>query len=185
MALDVEICSAASIMIGGDTITSFTSDTREAQVCNQIYPVTKEMLVSEHPWRFTVAQATLSRLVDEPLFNEFTYAYQLPAGFLRIISTETGPFKIYGTKLYSNETSVNLEYQFKPVEENFPVWFRRTLEFRMAEILSVAVAEDEKKSILYRNMADKAVVKAKAIDNQSQINSAFDSSSLIVVRNEN
>jgi hypothetical protein len=184
MALDVEICSAASIMIGGDTITSFSSNTREAEVCNQIYEITKDMLIAEHPWRFSITQAQLSQLVAEPLFEEYQYAYQLPAGFLRIITPQYGDFKIYGTKLYSNESTLELEYQFNPAEELFPSWFRRVLEFRLAEILAVSVAEDEKKSVLFRGLAEKAVVKARAIDNQSQPNSIFNTTSLTVVRNE-
>lgn len=183
MATDVSICTTALILIGDEPITSLSDNTRGAQVCNNIYTNTKQLLLSMHPWRFTVGQASLNKLVTTPLFDEFSSVFQLPADYNRIIRTENNSlYKIYEDKLYSNENSVNIEYSFNPLENQFPAYFTRSLELKMATLLAASVAEDPSKYNLFDLAFDKEFRSAKAIDNQSKQTDHIPNRQLIDVR---
>jgi len=180
---DISICSASLLLIGDEDISALPGDTRRGRVCANIYENTKLMLLSSHPWRFSITQAQLSQLVSTPLFAEFTFAYQLPADFHRIIRTENDTaFKIYKNLLYSNANTLNLEYQFTPDEKDLPAYFVRTLELKLAALLSVAISENSSKATLYNDLYEEQLRAAKAADNQSIVSSAFDTSTLIKVR---
>ena len=180
---DISICSAALLMIGDEEISVLPGNTRRGKVCANIYENTKLMLLSEHPWRFAIGQASLNRLVAEPLFDEFTYAFQLPANFKRLIRTENDTnFKIYEDKLYSNQETVNIEYAFAPDEADFPAYFTRTLELKMAEILAIAIAENSSKGEAFGMMFDRQLQKAKAIDNQGKRANSINANALTSVR---
>ena len=83
MALNsIELCSSALVKLGADGISSFEDGTAEARVAARLYPITRDGMLSAHPWTFATAQADLPRLVAAPL-SDFSYAFQLPNDFLR------------------------------------------------------------------------------------------------------
>lgn len=169
MTSQIALCASALLMIGADEITSFDEDTREAKLCTNLYPTTRNALLQQHPWRFSLGQGTLARLVAKPLYG-YRYAYQLPSGFLRVIEAERGNFALFEDKLYSDEPSLNITYQFVPDEGRFPAYFTRVLELKMAEILSVAVSEELAKSNVFAEKARQEMIRARAIDSQQQPN---------------
>ncbi len=180
---DVSICSAGLLMAGDEEISALPGNTRRGKVCANIYENTKLMLLSQHPWRFAIGQASLSRLVAEPLFDKFKYAYQLPSDYSRLIQTERNTdFQIYEDKIYSNQETLNIEYEFSPDEGQFPVYFTRALELKMAQILSIAIAEDKSKAVLFEEEHIKQMRHAKSIDNQSKRASFINANALTRVR---
>lgn len=184
MASKVDICSNASLLVGEDAISALPGNTRAGKVCHNLYDRQRNTLLAMHPWRFAHNQVELARLVDVPAFTtEWAYAYQLPTNFGRLTKIEGGSdYNILADKLLSNQTSVKIEYSFIPDEADFPDWFAVVLEARMAKLLSLAVTDDDTKHLRFVDAERKALVEAKAIDNQSVINKAFDTSILVEVR---
>lgn len=179
MSSDISICTSALLMIGADEISSFDDETREAKLCANLYPTTRDSLLQQHPWRFSLGQSSLARLVDTPLYG-YDYAYQLPSGFLRVIEAERGDFAIYEDVIYSNQPSLNITYQFRPAETSMPAYFTRVLELKMSEILAVSVSEELAKSNVFAEKVRQEVIRARSIDSQQQTNFEIESNNFLL-----
>lgn len=168
MASDVEICSTALRLIGAEKIDAFEDESREARVCSSIYTSFLKSLLQSGVWRFAMGQAELSKLTAVPLFG-FTNAFQLPANYLRLIGKNNPALKhqIFEDKLYANANAILVNYQFRPAEATFPSYFEKTLYLQLAEVLAVAIPEDEAKSKLYGGLATKQLIMARTVDAQS------------------
>lgn len=182
----VDIASNALLLIGENTISSFTDDSTAALVAANLYELTYESLLTLHPWRFASNKATLSRLTATPT-NQWDYAYQLPSDFLVAQHVDAGNdnFQIYADKLYSNETTMILDYTYKPDESFLPSYFTELLELRLASVFAIPVTESATKSDHYAALADKQLSRAKTIDSQSTPSigpGALDGSALINAR---
>ncbi len=83
MASEVDICNLALVKLGAQTIPSLTVTTAPAPVLLRVYPLLRDKLLRVWRWNFTRVYAELPQLTDSPPF-EYTYAYQLPADYLRL-----------------------------------------------------------------------------------------------------
>jgi hypothetical protein len=169
----IDLASNALLLIGEETISSFTDDSTAALVAANLYELTFESLLTLHPWRFASKQATLSRLTDTPV-TEWSYAYQLPADFMVAQHIDDGNemYQIYGDKLYSNNTSIILDYTFKPDESFLPAYFAELLEYRLASVFAIPITESTSKGEYYASLAIRQMTKAKTIDSQMSPSSA-------------
>ena len=86
---NIAICSRALLKLGAGSISSFDEGTAEAEISANLYPSTRDALLSVYPWSFAVAQTTLPKLAASPI-ADFDNAFQLPSDFLRIISAGIG-----------------------------------------------------------------------------------------------
>ena len=84
------LCSRALIKIGAQPIASLDEGTAEAEVAANLYPATRDAMLSLHPWSFATGQESLPRLAAVPA-ADFQYAFQLPTGFLRVLTSATDP----------------------------------------------------------------------------------------------
>ncbi len=182
MSNDIEICSNALLLLGHDTISSFTEGTTGSKVAANLYPLTYRSLLSSHRWRFAVGKMTLSRLVDVPL-NEWTYAYQLPADYINAIKVyPASDYEIYEDKLYSNMNTVDLDYIFEPEESKLPPYFEEALELRLASKFAFPVTSNKSTGDLYNTMFEMQLRKAKFLDSQARPQVALQESPFIDVR---
>jgi hypothetical protein len=164
----IDICSKALLMIGENTITSFTEDSNGALVASNLYESTYENLLTLHPWRFASSKATLSRLTATPT-NQWDYAYQLPADFLVAQHVDQGndDFQIYADKLYSNQKTMILDYTYKPDETFLPAYFTDLLVNKLASVFAIPVTESSTKAEYYATQTERQLQKAKTVDSQS------------------
>ena len=164
---DISICSTACLLVGANEIESFTQGTQEAKVCAAIYTVTKDNLLSTHPWRFSLGQVSLARLTATPLFG-FTYAFQLPPDFIRLININPDSnYKIHEDKIYCDLTTCDITYQFSPSEAKFPPYFVRLVELEMASLLAASLVEDLSKQQMFQALAEKESRKSRNTDSQN------------------
>lgn len=171
MASDISICNSALLMANANLINSFDDSTREAVMCNQLYTTTKEALLSKHPWSFSLFQEKLAQTTNEPLFD-FAYEYQLPTGYIRILKTNDlgNEYRILKDKLFSDYEDVELLYQKDPGEQFYPAYFTRVLEYKMAEVLSLSLVQDENMARAYQQNYLMAMREARGIDSQNSPN---------------
>ena len=59
---NIDICARALIMIGASPISSFSDDSTEGLVTNNIYEEIVEATLTRHKWRFATGQKQLSLL---------------------------------------------------------------------------------------------------------------------------
>jgi len=120
--------------------------------------------------------------VGTPL-NTWQYQYQLPTDFI-LASGVNGSlnYEIYGDKLYSNDSEIELDYIYRADESLMPVWFQQVLEYNLAFKFAIPVTGTSSKQESYYTLFMKELVRAKNIDSSSRTNNAVISSPFVEVR---
>lgn len=188
MALSsIALSSRALLKLGADTIASFDEGTAEAEIAANLYPSTRDALLSAHPWSFATAQTVLPRLSVEPV-ADFAYAFQLPADFLRALSAGPGgrarglSYRIVESRLHADSTDVVLSYIFRPADPEFPPFFDQALITRLAAEFCIPLTESTSRSESMYKLADQEFRRAKMIDSQQDTPGRIEDFSLVEVR---
>ncbi|CCQ72325.1 hypothetical protein [Magnetospira sp. QH-2] len=188
MALSaIALCSRALLKIGARSIASFDEGTAEAEVAANLYPSTRDALVSAYPWSFATGQTELARLSAVPV-ADYTYAYQLPNDFLRALSAGADGsgrgmiYRIAEHRLHCDVDQVILTYIFRPDESGFPPFFDQALIARLAAEFCIPITESTSRADKLMALSEKSFHEAKNIDAQQDTPQTFDDYTLIGVR---
>jgi len=140
-----DICSQALIKVGSDTINSFADGTHESNVCSVMYDTIKKSLLFYTFWNFAIKKQTLNRLSETPTDTKFKYVHSLPADVIRIKSVidQNGhpnyTYRKEGQKVYSNISTVILEYVQNMDETYMPPFFVESLVSKVALEINEAI----------------------------------------------
>jgi len=166
----IDIASRALIMIGSNPISSFTDDTTEALVTNNIYEEIIESTLCRARWRFATEQQQLSLLANAPT-GRYEYAYQIPANpqCLQIISITENDINIqyarYGDKIFvdghGSQSKLIMDYIFRQDESEFPPYFRLAVEYKLASVFAGAIARDSAMVREFDNLAERQILIAR------------------------
>ena len=74
--------------------------------------------------------------------------------------------------MYSDNTSIVLDYTYKPDESLLPAYFAELLEYRLASVFAIPITERATKGEYYASLAEKQLAKCKTIDSQMSPSSA-------------
>tara|TARA_R100001443_G_scaffold20454_2_gene32398 strand:- start:14937 stop:15548 length:612 start_codon:yes stop_codon:yes gene_type:complete len=169
-----DICSKALVLVGANTITSFSENTTESKVANQLYESILENLLTRTRWRFAAKQAQLSRNASAPTAR-WSAKYAVPSGTLLIhtvtVNDNVIEFDRYESDILcdaSSSDTVVADYTFQPSEANFPPYFKQALVFELASLFAGAIARNDALSTLYQNRAIAQMAIARAQDSQAQ-----------------
>jgi hypothetical protein len=157
-------------MAGAGDINSFDDAIDEARIARSVYATTKQTLLQQHPWSFSLIQLDLGgELVDDPLFK-WRYKYQLPANLLRVIALENSEdYEIYGRQLYTDVSSpARIVCQLDITEDKMPSYFISSLELHLAKKFAVSLSDNMSKAQMFESMADKETARARNIDSQQK-----------------
>jgi hypothetical protein len=175
-----DICSKAMVLVGANTITSFTESTTESKVAGQLYETTLETMLTRCRWRFSSTQSQLSRNSAEPTAR-FSAKYAVPSGALIIHTLTVGDNVIeydrYEDFLYCDASTSDVvvaDFTYQPSEANFPAYFKQALVFELASLFAGAIARNDSLSQLYQNRAMQQLAIAKAQDSQAQTSRRLD-----------
>lgn len=83
-ASEVLIANLALDRLGAAVIESFNDDTKEANVMNRWYSLTRDAKLRQFAWRFSIHREVLAASVTAPAFGN-AKAFPLPNGCLRIL----------------------------------------------------------------------------------------------------
>jgi hypothetical protein len=166
----IDIASRALIMIGSNPISSFTDDTTEALVTNNIYEEIIESTLCRARWRFATEQQQLSLLANAPT-GRYEYAYQIPTSpqCLQIISITENDVNIqyarYGDKIFvdghGSQSKLIMDYIFRQDESEFPPYFRLAVEYKLASVFAGAIARDSAMVREFDNLAERQILIAR------------------------
>ncbi|MBW2623129.1 MAG: hypothetical protein JRD68_09510 [Deltaproteobacteria bacterium] len=163
----VSICNEALSLLGANTITDFTDNTKEAGLVNQFYFSAIEQTLRDHDWSFAVKRSPeLAELSGELEFG-YSYHYQLPADSLRVISTDIigAEYEIEGDALLTDETEVKVKYISRVTDvSRFDALFRRALILRLAADMAYALTKRRSKEEELILLYERALGKAKSKD---------------------
>lgn len=96
MATQTSICNRAIQLVGGDSITSITENSRSARALNTAYHPVKERLLAAYPWSFAIRRASLAASATPPSFG-FANAFPLPVDYLTLLPPD--PFNVLSGNL--------------------------------------------------------------------------------------
>ena len=184
-----DICNKAMVLVGANTISSFTQNTTESKVAGQLYESTLENLVTRCRWRFASKQKQLSKNTTNP-DARYESSYAMPNDALVIhtitVSDDVIKYDIYGGNIFTNTTSSDTlisDYTFQPSESDFPPFFTQTLVFELASLFAGAIARNDQLSELYHKRAVAQLAVSRALDSQQQTTRNLDLDRFRNVRN--
>jgi len=183
MASDIDISSNALTMIGAGSITSFDDPGAGAASAKTLYEPLLEALLTENYWRFAMKKQSLNRLSQTPL-NEFKYAYQIPTDSLKIEKVYPRiSYKIYRDLIYTDASSIEIDYVFKPDTSSLPAYFVLALTYKLASEFALSVTDDTQKNALYEGKHMAQLAKAFTADAQQYPQTPIVGSPFTDVRN--
>lgn len=160
-------------------ITSFTQNTKEANLCEEIYFDFRDQLLEMHYWNFAQARVQLAVDSDDtPVFG-FEFAYQLPADFLKIRSVHehdlgagsdihvgSVPYKHEGDNILTDASECFLLYTRRVSDPNLMSGlFRRALSRMLSPTLAMAISNSASRALsLEKQFEDVDYPRAKSSD---------------------
>lgn len=139
----IGIVSRACILIGEAPVNSLDEDRYAVTVGANLFDLVYEAELQSNRWRFSVKKGPLSQLTAAPL-NQWRYAYQLPSDMLLPLHVYPPvPYEIYADRLYTDASSVEMDYQFKPEVSKLPAHFVLLLTYALARDMVKSVTESD------------------------------------------
>lgn len=139
----IDLISKAAILCGEPPVQALDEDRYAVTVGSSLFEITFENELQSNRWRFATKKGALSQLVDEPL-NEWRYAYQLPTDMLLPITVyPPGKYEIYADHLYTDLSSVEMDYLFKPEITSCPAYFCQLMVYAMARDMIKPITESD------------------------------------------
>lgn len=135
---NITLCNRALTRIGAPVISSFDDGSREAEVLSELYDHVYEALLTETSWNFAVKDIELSRDVETPTDENWTYQYLIPSDYLNLVyfyvpgGIRTRNYARQGDYVLSSDTRLFIKYTYKPSENELPPWFANYLIVKLA-----------------------------------------------------
>ena len=198
---DVSICSDACVLLGAGTISSFSEGGDKATAAQRLYPDMRDTILGMREWSFSIVKTVLARNVVAPK-NEWLYKYDLP-GDLNV-----GPIAAYNTAssgatpittwerignfVYTNETTIYIDYQKVITEGEMPSYMVHLLKLAMASIMAEPITDQLTKAEYWRKQTFGAEWEngrggqfrvAAQMDGANNVTQPFENFELVLVRN--
>lgn len=152
MSNQTEIVNLALAHIAVNSITDIDELSTPAREAKRIWDIVVDEVLSDNKaqWSFATYTTTLAQLEDAPIIK-YSYAYQLPTDFLRLIELndaneyEITAYNVQGRSLLCDTDSpVYITYVQRISEpENFSPKFASCLSARLAYYLANKLAKDK------------------------------------------
>lgn len=175
MTSSTDIVNYALRALGANRITSLTDGTPNANAANDIYEMTRDHVLRQHPWNFATMRAPLAELDDGPSFG-FDHQHALPSDWIRTISVHdndaglgTIEFKeeVYENQkvIVSDSDTVYLRYVGRVTDPNlYPPDFVVALAVALAERLAVAIPNSVSLKDTLRKDVESLILGARSAD---------------------
>jgi len=169
----VDLANSAILKVGGTRINSFDDNKAEAVVVSEYYERSYLYLLSVFYWGFASRTVDLARLPTKPA-HEYEYAYALPQDLIRVQRAFPNTnYKIVGRELHTNERSIGIKHTFRAKEEHLPIYFEQTFMYYLAEQITIAITENQKKADSNFVKYEKHLKTAKSLDAQQHPQDGF------------
>lgn len=169
MATAVTICSNALLMLGAQTINSFSETNNRAQICANLYPQVRDRVLRSHAWNCAVKRVVLAQDADAPAFD-YSYQYSLPNDWLRTLSVGQygmeADYKTEGKKILCDESSLQLRYVARVTESQFDAGLVEVMSLAIAAAIAYAITGSAAKEQAMQQQAEMALRRARAVDGQ-------------------
>ncbi len=143
MASKIDLISNALVLIGDLPINTLDGNSRAQVVAGALYDNIVKNELTKHRWGFARRKAQLSLLVDTPIDNDWSNAYQLPTDMLFFIKLNPNiNYQIYGTKIYCNlSQTLYCDYIADVTEDEWPIYFAKMIEYALARDFASSIRD--------------------------------------------
>jgi len=183
----IEILSAASVLLGNDEITDLSSAGDWGVALEKGYDLLLDAEVGSGRWRFAATTQQLSLIgALSPDFAEWNYEYQLPADFVSMQRVYPSiNYEIFGDKLYagSNGTLQAEYYSSNPAVNLWPAPFKAYFVYLLADFLAVSKTENTSVINAIKEGKSRWAAHAMFTSSSNRPNREMQSQPYIVVRN--
>ena len=190
MSSKVDLANEALLLLGANTITSFTDNDSNAVLVNRFWPSERDSVLRSHRWNCAVTTANLASLADTPIID-WEYKFTLPTDpyCLRVLDvrTVTGDIKldheVQGRELLTEESTVDITY-IQRLEDTslYDPLLYPALVFRMAWKLSFPIMRSHTVMGQMGSMYEAVVREARTIDSQEGTPETIDTETLTDLR---
>ena len=182
---EIEIIALAFVLNGKEPVTSLDEAGAAGRAAKQYYDAMVSTILSYPHFRFNTKTTYLQLLANvHPTFDNWQYAYQLPADFLSLGRLWPNiPYQIYQDQIWAASNSpLQMEYRFQvPVSKWSPA-MRMYAAYELAVAMGLSIAESEQ---LYKDLKAEVIEKramALFVDSQNHPQRNAQNSTWIGVR---
>ncbi len=139
----ISLISDGLVLLGEKPASSLTENRYGVTVGANLFEAIYENELVSNRWRFAMTKAQLSQLVSVPL-NEWQFAYQMPSDMLLPIGIfPKCDYEIYGDHIYTDRSTVELDYLFKPEVSEIPPYFAQLMRYALARDMIKPITESD------------------------------------------
>ena len=174
MASKVDIANEALLMLGANSITSFTDNDSNAVLVNRFFDGERDAVLRSHRWNCAITTANLASLATAPIID-WAFKFTLPTDpyCLRVLDVRTvsGDIKldhaIQGRELLTEESTVDITY-IQRLEDStlFDALLHQAIVFRIAWKLAYPITRSHTVMSQMGAMFESIVREARTIDSQ-------------------
>lgn len=114
MPTAVQICSNASLMLGGQSFSAFADTPPRAKLAQDLWPTIRDYLLRSHPWNCAVKRAVLDTADATAPDFDYSNRFALPEDCLRVLSVglngQAQDYELEGRFLLTDEAALYLRY---------------------------------------------------------------------------
>jgi len=152
---EVQICSNALLLLGAQTINSFSDSSDRATLVANLWPNTLDAVLRAHPWNCAVKRVQLAPDAAAPAF-EWAYQFSLPGDCLRVLTIgeegENPEYAIEGRKILFDESALKLRYVYRNAD--IPSWDALLVQAAEAYIAMTCAYPITKSASMFDAMAN-------------------------------
>jgi len=167
----VEIANRAITFLGGDVLTDLTDDTKEGRAINRIINQTRDALLRDHAWNFSIKRVSIAANTTSPVW-EYTNAYDWPSDCLRIIEVDTlEEWAVEGRQIVTDAAApLLIAYVHRVTDANlFDTKFIEAFALRLAADIAFDLTASESTARVAETKFTVFMNEAKTVDGQESL----------------
>ena len=142
---DVSVCNSGLLKVGALPISSFSDNTRASNICQAQYPILRDEVMRNSPWRFALVQVVMATPnATAPLFD-YQAAYDIPANILRVwqVDDYADAWTEIGNQIFCNKADgINTLCIYQNTDPtSWDAQFAEALAWRMAQEIAFAMVQ--------------------------------------------
>lgn len=175
-ASDVELVNRSLALLGVESITSLSDNSKAASVARVLFDDTRAAVFRSHPWNCLTRRASLPKDVSAPVYG-FGNAFVLPADYLRLLGIEENllPYQIEGSMILSDNDTMRIRYTSLVTDvTKYDTLLLDTLSARLAADLAQPLLQSTSAMEQMWQMFELKLREAKFVDAQENSQDVLD-----------
>ena len=161
-----DICNIALGYLNHPALTSFDDDSSEAALCRRLWPMARDLALSDHAWSFSTRVVSPARLAASSPYPHLPCALALPGDCLRVAETVPPgvPYVREGFTIYAAEP-VAVAYSTRGDDTGqWPAKLCDAAACALASRLAMPLGGDANAAAYWERRAKEALEAARADD---------------------